>query len=207
LFPWKEAASSRDWLAPVRALDENVLFPYRYAQLTRRLSPHLQDVANVLDVGASCGRLARRLMDVTRCDMIGIDIHLQPNSSIEVRRYDGRTFPFADGAFDCVLMVDMLHHSADIEQMLKEARRVSRRYILLKDHYWENSIDHILLCAADYLGNAPYGVSLPYHYLRQEEWAGLFDRHRLKTVSLERFRYNPFDPCRHLVAKLQVDES
>lgn len=206
-LPWSEMASSRDWLAPVRALDENVLFPYRYTQLTGRLSPHLHDVTNVLDVGASCGRLARRLMGVTRCHIVGIDVHLQPNAAIEVRHYDGRTFPYADGAFDCVLMVDMLHHSADIDQMLQEACRVSRRYVLLKDHYWENSLDHILLRAADYLGNAPYGVSLPYRYLRQEEWADLFDRHHLKTVSLERFRYNPLDPCKHLVAKLQVSES
>ncbi len=204
---WKRPAPRLDWLAPVRALAEKVFFPYRYAELTERLSPHLQDVPSVLDVGASCGRLARRLMDATGCHIVGVDVCLQPRSHIEVRYYDGRTFPFADGEFDCVIMVDMLHHSVDIEQMIREACRVSRRYVLIKDHYWDTSFDLVGLRVADYLGNAPYGVSLPYNYLRLEEWARLFHRHNLKAASMDTYRRHPLDPCKHIVAKLRAAES
>jgi hypothetical protein len=201
---WQCPALRLDWLAPIRSLDENVFFPHRYAELTERLRPHLADVTSVLDVGASCGRLARRLMDATGCHIVGIDVCLQPHSQIEVLRYDGRTFPFPDGRFDCVMMVDMLHHSIDIAQMLREACRVARRYVLIKDHYSDTPLDLAGLRLADYLGNAPYGVSLPYNYLRPEEWSGLFHRHGLKAVSTDNFRLHLLDPCKHMVVKLQV---
>lgn len=192
-----------DWLAPLRAMNERVFFPYRYDQLTRLLTPHLQDVATVLDVGASCGRLARRLMDATGCSISGIDVHIQPHAKIPVRRYDGRSFPFPDSAFDCVMMVDMLHHTENIEQMLSEACRVSRRYVLIKDHYWETGSDLTALRIADYIGNAPYGISLPYTYLRLDEWANLFHRHGLKPLSWETPRLHPLDPCKHITVRLE----
>jgi SAM-dependent methyltransferase len=184
-------------------LEEGVFFPYRHARLTERLSPHLQDVTSVLDVGASCGRLARRLADATGCQMVGIDVCLQPRSYIEVRRYDGRTFPFTDGVFDCVMMVDMLHHTGDIERMMCEACRVSRRYVLIKDHYWDTPLDLAGLRVADYLGNAPYGIPLPYNFLRLEEWVSLFHRHGLRIVSWGAWKLHPLDPCKHIVVKLR----
>jgi len=200
---WSLPSFRLDWLAPVRVLDEKVLFPYRYVWLTQRLSPYLQDVESVLDVGASCGRLARRLADATGCRVIGIDVCLQPRSYIEVRRYDGHTFPFPDGAFDCVMMVDMLHHTDDIERMMSEARRVARRYVLIKDHYWETQLDVLGLSVSDYIGNAPYGVPLPYNYLRLEEWNDLFRRCNLKTVGNSTWKFHFLEPCKHIVVKLQ----
>lgn len=203
---WQRPAVRLDWLAAIRALNENVFFPYRYAELTERLKPHLADVTSVLDVGASCGRLARRLKDATGCHIVGIDVCLQPHTQIKVLRYDGRTFPFPDDSFDCVMMVDMLHHSMDIAQMLREACRVARRYVLIKDHYSGTPLHLAGLRLADYLGNAPYGVALPYNYLRPKEWAELFDRHGLTVVSTDDFRLHPLDPCKHMVIKLQVTE-
>lgn len=192
-------------LALMRALNEHAFFPYRYAQLTKMLSPFLSDVRSVLDVGASCGRLARRLMNVNNCNIVGIDVCVQPHALIPVRYYDGQTFPFADSTFDCVMMVDMLHHTENIEQMIDEARRVSRRYILIKDHYWETELDQIKLRAADYTGNAPYGIPLPNNFLRMDEWTNLFDRNRLGVVGHDVQKLHPLDPCKHLIVKLQIE--
>jgi len=189
----------------MRAMNEHAFFPYRYARLTKMLSPFLSDVHSVLDVGASCGRLARRLMNANHCNIVGIDVCVQPHALIPVRHYDGHTFPFADGAFDCVMMVDMLHHTENIEPMIGEARRVSRRYILVKDHYWETEFDRFRLRATDYSGNAPYGVPLPYNFLRMDEWTNLFQRCRLRVVDQTSKKLHPLDPCKHLIVKLQVD--
>ncbi|MEX1020074.1 MAG: class I SAM-dependent methyltransferase [Litorilinea sp.] len=193
-----------DWFSPVRALNKSIIFPYRYAQLTNRLTPFLHDVTNVLDVGASDGQLAHQLTDSTGCHITGIDVCLQPYSYIEVRRYNGRNFPFDDNAFDCVLMVDMLHHTTDIEQVLAEARRVARRFILIKDHYWDSQFDVRALSMADFVGNAPYGIPLPYNYLRLTEWEHLFHDHNLGEVSRATFRYNSLDLLKHIIVKLEV---
>jgi hypothetical protein len=80
---------------------------------------------------------------------------------------------------------------------------VSRRYVLIKDHYWDTPLDLAGLCVADYLGNAPYGIPLPYHFLRLEEWVSLFRRHGLRIVSWGAWKLHPLDPCKHIVVKLQ----
>ncbi len=207
---WKESSTSRAqstlWLAFLEYLDEKIFFPYRYQQLTEMLSPHLKEVGTVLDVGSSCGRLARRLADKTRCSIVGVDVCLQPNAYIDVHHYDGQHLPFHDSTFECVMMVDMLHHVDHIEQVLSEARRVSRRYLLIKDHYWENRFDLLGLRVSDYIGNAPYGVPLPYNYLRLEAWQTTFERLNLTVASCQTWKYHPLDPCDHVVFILQKPE-
>jgi SAM-dependent methyltransferase len=194
------------WLSPLYALDEKFLFPYRYARLTELLSPQLQGCRTVLDVGASCGRLGRRLADATGCQIMGIDVWLQPESYIEVRPYDGETFPFGNATFDCVMMVDMLHHTLNIQRMISEARRVARRCVVIKDHYWDTRLDLAGLRLADALGNAPYGISLPENYLRLDQWADLFRAQRLTIAHQRTFRLHPLEPVKNLIVRLAVPE-
>jgi SAM-dependent methyltransferase len=190
----------------MRALNDRV-FPYRYVQLTERIAPLLDDVADVLDVGTGDGHLAHYLKEASGCHVTGLDVCLQPHSYIDVHHYDGRTFPFDDNAFDCVLMIDMLHHTEDIEQMLAEACRVARRFVLIKDHFWETRFDMVTLHVADYLGNIPYGVPLPYNYLRLEEWQSLFERHNLDELNRSTFKYMPLEPAQHIMTKLQLENA
>ena len=45
---------------------------------------------------------------------------------VDVARVDARTLPYADGSFDFVLGVGVLHHLGEWERSLAEARRVLR---------------------------------------------------------------------------------
>lgn len=188
----------------IRKFNDRFAFPYRYKKLTARLAPLLHDVDNILDVGTGDGHLGRQLMDATGCHITGLDVCLQPHSHIDVHYYDGSTFPFADDTFDSVLMVDMLHHTDNIEQMLSEARRVARRFVIVKDHYWNTRLDVAALHVADYLGNIPYGVPLPYNYLRLAQWQDMFRRHRLVELECATFKYNRLEPAHHIMAKLRT---
>ncbi len=190
------------WLSPLRALDEQIFFPLRRNNLTRLLAPCLGKGDTILDVGSSCGRLAKQLMNSVECHIEGIDICLQPHACIPVRQYDGHHFPFETDSFDGVMMVDMLHHTTHPEQVLREAARVSRRYILIKDHYWNTPADVIGLQVSDYVGNAPYGIDLPYHYFKMAEWMQLFGEVGLRVMDIDQFRYLPFDPCKHVIIRL-----
>jgi SAM-dependent methyltransferase len=185
--------------------DEKLLFPYRYGKLTQRMLPLLDRGSTVLDVGTGDGHLAHHLTQSSGCHIIGLDVCLQPHTYIDVHHYDGCVFPFQDNTFDCVMMVDMLHHTTNIDEMLSEARRVSRQHILIKDHFWNNRIDKAVLHMADYLGNIPYNVPLPYNYLRLEEWGRLFRRHKLSEVSRATFKYSRLEPAQHIMVRLQVD--
>jgi SAM-dependent methyltransferase len=188
----------------LKLFNEKVTFPLRWKYLVNHLSPYLTDVNNVLDLGASCGRLAYKLSErLPQINFVGIDTYVQPKIYIPIKEYNGTNIPYPDNYFDCVMMVDVIHHIEHPEIVLNEAKRVSKKYILIKDHYWNNKFDLVLLKLADYNGNKPYGVNLPYNFLKIADWNSLFKDHNLRTINTEKFRCNVVDPCRHIIFKLE----
>jgi hypothetical protein len=100
------------------------------------------------------------------------------------------------------MLVDVLHHDENPQDLLKEANRVSKGTVLVKDHYWQTRLDVILLRWADDIGNKPYGVSLPYTFLSLAQWRRLIARTGLRVVRSARFRFNALDPCKNVLFEL-----
>jgi len=183
---------------------EKIGLPLKWKYLVKYLCPYLKNKNKVLDLGASCGRLSSKLSNNLKySNFVGVDTHVQPKTFIPIIEYDGKKIPYADNSFDCVMIVDVLHHDKNPEAVIKEAKRVSKKNILIKDHYWKNKIDFMLLKYADYIGNKRYGVSLPYNFLKISEWKSMFNRVNLKISKSEKFRYNFFDPCNHVIYLLE----
>jgi SAM-dependent methyltransferase len=182
----------------LRAANEGIFFPRRQEFLANLLAPYVAQGASALDVGSSSGRLARKIQDRTGARFAGVDIHIPGEPSIPVTRYDGKTLPFEDSSFDCVTIVDVLHHTEDPAGLLAEARRVARDRVLIKDHYWETGWDLLMLRLSDYIGNKPYGIVLPYNFLSIESWLTLFRNGKLSVVEERRFRIARLDPCKHV---------
>jgi len=92
------------------------------------------------------------------------------HTHIPVEIFDGATLPFSDGSFDGVLFSDVLHHTPSALQLLREAHRVSSRFVLIKDHYRKGWAAQRRLMVMDWVGNARFGVALPYLYWTEEQW-------------------------------------
>lgn len=71
----------------------------------------------------------------------GVEFAARSYCRISCRPFDGAELPFADGAFDVCLFADVLHHTDDVIILLREARRMTRRFVLIKDHLSENRFD------------------------------------------------------------------
>ncbi|GEO80569.1 class I SAM-dependent methyltransferase [Pararhodospirillum oryzae] len=168
--------------------------------LPGRLRGYMPAGGSVLDVGAGNGVIASRLLhEGGLARMEGVDVLPQPDPLIPVRVFDGRNLPFDDDSFDLVTLIDVLHHTREPERLLAEAARVSRGPVLVKDHDWKTRLDWWILAVADYLGNKPYGVSLPYAFLRMDQWAALFESLALTVAATEHFRYAPYDRARQVI--------
>jgi len=132
--------------------------------------------ANVLDVGCGDGWLAaeikRRRPDLT---IAGLDVLVRPDTHIIVTPFDGTHIPFPGRSFDSVLFVDVLHHTADPMILLREARRVARHTVVIKDHTRDGVLAGPTLRLMDWVGNARHGVSLPYNYWTGRQWRTAFD--------------------------------
>jgi SAM-dependent methyltransferase len=140
----------------------------------------------VLDVGSGNGRLAL-LVAEKRPDISfrGIDVRVRRDAAISVETFNGRSIPYGEGSFDVVMFIDVLHHTADPMILLREAVRVAREVILIKDHLLKGAFAYSTLRLMDWVGNARHHVALPYNYWTPAEWHSAFDKLGLAVTSWE----------------------
>ena len=154
---------------------QSLVFGRRTRVLTRLLAHQIPPGAAVLDIGCGDGTVGSMLMQ-SRSDITveGVEISVRPGCRVPCRVFDGEELPYPDRSFDVCLFVDVLHHTNDAAVLLREAVRVSRSFLLLKDHVSESSIDRFTLRFMDWVGNRPYKVPLPYNYQNRSEWNDRF---------------------------------
>lgn len=123
----------------------------------------------VLDIGCGSGEIGSDLV-AARHRVVGVEVLARGGCAIPFARFDGRRLPFPDGAVDSAVIVDVLHHTGDPFALLAEARRVTTRSVVLKDHIAESGRDRFTLSVMDWVGNRQYGVGRDGAYLSREQW-------------------------------------
>ncbi len=189
---------------------------YSYSRRLRRLCLQLAEIipsnARVLDVGCGDGQLAWLIMQ-TRPDVKiqGIDILVRTETKIDVAPFDGNVIPYPNCSFDLVIFSDVLHHTIDPLILLREAARVARKAIILKDHLCNGLLAGPTLRFMDQVGNARHGVALPYNYWSRQKWLDAFGNLGLSISTWkEDLKLYPawadliFGRSLHFVAKLDV---
>ena len=166
-----DAKSSAPKTSAVGAIHNKLVLNRRVEVLANWFAELLPPRARVLDVGCGNGLISARLqskrLDI---DVQGIDVLPRAQSYIPVEMFDGTHFPCASASFDVVLFSDVLHHTVDPTILLLESRRVSTRHVLIKDHYREGLAANTRLRFMDWVGNARFGVALPYNYWTEQRW-------------------------------------
>lgn len=171
--------------ATLGQLHEKVVFNRRVSVLGEALGALIAPGSTILDVGAGDGQIANLMAShAPDTSVRGIDIMARPTSHIPVDIFDGETIPHPDKSFDVVSFVDVLHHTDDPRILLKEASRVARKAVVLKDHFAQNGFDHATLRFMDWVGNAPHGVVLPYNYASRDQWEAWYDEAGLAIDAL-----------------------
>jgi SAM-dependent methyltransferase len=159
----------------LQAAHARMVFGRRVRVLAEVLSARIPQRAVVLDIGCGDGTIGSLLAKPgSEMSIEGVEFAPRPQCRIPCRAFDGARLPFADGSFDVCLFVDVLHHADDASILLREARRVTRQFVLIKDHLSENGLDFKTLQFMDWVGNRPHGVRLPYNYLSRKEWETSF---------------------------------
>lgn len=157
----------------------------------------------VLDLGCAGGfmaeALAARGAHVTGIDpaadaIAGARAHAR-GQGLEIA-YDvgaGESLPYADGAFDAVVCVDVLEHVADLERVLAEVARVLRPGgSFLFDTINRNLFARFvaITVAEDMLGVLPRGTHDPDKFIRPAEL-----RQGLAQAGLVPGRFTGLGPC------------
>ncbi len=173
--PASGSANDAKHASLVGTLHRRFVFGRRTMVLANHLSRLIPRHSRVLDVGCGDGTIDQ-LITARREDISiqGIDPLVRSSARIPVSKFDGETLPFSNTSFDVVMFVDVLHHINDPSILLREAARVGTT-LLIKDHFSGSTLANCTLRLMDWIGNAHYGVPLPYNYWSKPKWIAVFD--------------------------------
>ncbi len=146
-------------------------------EIILKLRGFLNGEKTILDIGCGNGRLSKKIQDQFDFRIQGVDVVLPENELIPVSIFDGKNLPFENNSFDSVFLIDVLHHTENSSILFSEALRVARHSIIIKDHYYENSLDKTVLKLADVAGNFRDKVKTPFYFKSRSEWAKFLAEH------------------------------
>ena len=160
----------------VGKLHTTMVFGRRVRVLARVLAERVPAAAqSLVDIGCGDGQIAHLVAQQhPRLQITGLDVLIRPHTHIPVQPFDGTTLPLADQSVDVAMFVDVLHHTNDPLILLREAKRVARQAIVIKDHCRDGFLAGPTLRFMDWVGNAHHGVVLPYNYWPEERWRTAF---------------------------------
>jgi SAM-dependent methyltransferase len=158
-------------MSAIGVLHKKLVFNRRVEILADCFAQLAPRSARLLDVGCGDGLVAAVLQN-RRPDLTisGIDVLPRSHTHIPVEMFDGSRIPCNDQSFDVVLFSDVLHHTPDPAVLLCEARRVAKHSVLIKDHNRNGLLAGARLRLMDWVGNARFGVALPYNYWTESQW-------------------------------------
>jgi len=143
-----------------------------------RITPFLQKEDTILDIGCGNARLAYALKENGyKIQLLDIE-NLSDFADFCPLLYNGEIMPFEDKKFDKVLLISVLHHTQNPISVLKEAKRISHKIIIIEDIY-RNIWQQYLTYAMDTLVN--FGFSnMTYQNQNDAEWKNIFFHLSLK---------------------------
>lgn len=152
----------------------------RALKIALQLKDFIKKGDGVLDIGLGNGYVAKQIKEHYKIYMEGVDVVDYNETDIKNTIYDGTHLPFKDKSFDCILILQTLHHCTDQIQVLREAKRVSRKRIIIMEDVYNNYFEKILTFLHDYISNKRKGINCPYYFHNKNEWKIVFKNLGLK---------------------------
>ncbi|MEK6972687.1 MAG: class I SAM-dependent methyltransferase [archaeon] len=161
---------------------ENLLSGKRDQSIVQEFQKLLGEERTGLDVGCGNGRLSKKIQEQLNIELVGVDIYRAKSAKIDVHLFDGQNLPFPDNSFDSVFLIDVLHHAQNSEILMKEAFRVAKKSVLIKDHYYENKFELQVLKIADRIGNFLAKVPTPFYFKSKKDWETFLQSFDFQTI-------------------------
>ncbi len=171
----------------------------RAGGLYEKINKLLNKKDEILDIGAGPCNLIEILRNkgytVTGIDVQNISFVKGINPII----FDGKIIPFPDDSFDVSLLLTVLHHVKNPRKLILEAKRVSRRIVIIEDTYG-NLLEKFLTYFFDSLINLEF-AGHPHSNKSDAEWKKEFERLGLKLLFSEEYRFLGFRNATYLLEK------
>ena len=179
----------------------NKILTDRAKDITEKISFFISPQDKVLDIGCGTCHVSKELIDkgysVTSLDIRDLSFFPPVKPVI----YDGRHIPFSDKEFDIALLICLLHHTPEPEDILKEAGRVARKLVVMEDIY-TNILNKYITFAIDSVLNFEF-FGHPHTNKTDKEWKKIFTDLGFRLEKAEYHKSHIF--LRHATYYLFVD--
>lgn len=152
---------------------------YKLARIVR----HFDTNDSILDIGAGpcsvCFLLKKKGFNPTALDIKNLSMVNEITPEI----YDGKNLPYRDKSFDVALLLTVLHHTKNHEEIIKEAQRTAKKIIIIEDVYSNRFIKY-LMYFADSFFNLEF-KDHPHSNRTDQAWKELFRQLNIKIIHVE----------------------
>lgn len=136
--------------------------------------------SRVLDIGGGWGfyfdPLKKRGHHATVLDVVKPGYQKSP-----VVLYEGKKIPFDDESFDVSLMITMLHHVPNPRELIKEVRRVTKKYVVVVEDLYNHPLGRMWTEWRDKSYNIEF-LDHPCQFKKKEEWKTIFSESGFSLV-------------------------
>ncbi|MFY0683082.1 MAG: class I SAM-dependent methyltransferase [Balneola sp.] len=150
-----------------------------------------------LDIGAGYGHFSDFLANNDH-NVTAIDVTNKFAYTHNFSEFDGKKIPYGDKIFDTSILMFVLHHTDDQIELLKEAARVTKNYIIIGEDIMKSSLDRAL--GNIHLNTSPWAKSNDLFHTK-EEWLEIFSSLNLKvvdTIRIPRSSYSVYPVNRNI---------
>lgn len=152
-----------------------------YKRIYYYFSEFISKKDRILDIGAGRGYTTKILKN-KGIDAVASDID-------NFLRFDDLEFVKSNKlknikskSFTKSILIFVLHHCRNPEQVLKEAKRLTKNKIIIFEEYYTNPLEKLILKINDNLFNLNFSINMPYNFKSLEEWDNIFKKLGLKKV-------------------------
>lgn len=153
----------------------------RSKSLVNQITQLIKNDETILDIGAGLCNVTELLKE-KGFSIVALDIEdLSIVKTIIPTLYNGESIPFKNNSYDVALISTVLHHTKNQIEILKEAKRVTKKIIVIEDIY-SGTLHRYITYFIDSLLNLEF-LNHPHSNLSDEEWKLLFNKLDLKIIS------------------------
>lgn len=151
----------------------------RAQHVIKQVQPFLKN--KILDIGCGMSVISEQLI-IKGYNVTSLDISNKSYvDSITPITYDGKKMPFKDKTYDTAIIMSVLHHTANPEEIIAEAKRVAKEVVIMEDIY-DTTWDRWVTLFFDSLFNLEF-KGHPHSNKTDKQWKQVFKKHKLKILN------------------------
>jgi ubiquinone/menaquinone biosynthesis C-methylase UbiE len=131
----------------------------------------------MINIGSGDGRMSEDLEHRRKLIVTSIDIVNRSVTGKPALVFDGKKIPFADKSFDYGLLSLVLHHTLNQEELLREAKRVTRNKLVVIEHAVDGFLAYLLSWLFSFVGAIIFVQSpMSMKFRSDQAWKQLFSK-------------------------------